>query len=193
MTTLSQIIGRYQRKTLLIAVAVALLAVNVGRLTIGHYRDSQAELENKIALLQQYRISTARLAGFKARITRIERQKKRLEGYLFTGESEEDISSAMQIMLQEKVVKAGLEPESIRPVRNTGSAKGRDYNEIAIKVRLSGTLSDFVAFVADIYKSQYLFKIESFTLKPYKKEYLKVFVEINGYYRLSKNDSAAAT
>jgi hypothetical protein len=90
----------------------------------------------------------------------------------------------MQIMLQELVTKAGLEPESIRPMVS-GTQKGpRDFHEISIKIRLAGTQSQFVDFIAQLYRSDKLFQVESFTLKPYKKSEMKIFIDLKGFYTL---------
>jgi hypothetical protein len=60
----------------------------------------------------------------------------------------------------------------------------RDYQEISIKIRLSGTQSQFVDFIAQLYSSDKLFQVESFTLKPYKKTEMKIFIDLKGFYTL---------
>ncbi|MCK5437327.1 MAG: hypothetical protein KAI90_04905, partial [Desulfobulbaceae bacterium] len=77
------------------------------------------------------------------------------------------------------------EPESIRPSQGR-EHKERDYGEVAVKMRLSGSLNGFIKFLADLNRSQQLFIIEGFTLKSYKKTKLKIFMELKGYYLLKK-------
>ena len=180
-----QLLSRFQNKTLLIAFAAILLVLNIGRLAIGYYNDRQEEVMNKIALLEQYRDSTQILNQLKSRVTTLERQKQMLDRYFFTGSSEEEVSSAMQIQLQEQVINANLEPEFLRPVRRGDTGKGKEFDEISINVRMSGSLDSFVAFLKNLYKSKNLFKIVSFTLKPYKNTELKIVLEVKGYYKLS--------
>lgn len=183
---LKQLLSRFQTKTLLIAVAVVLLVLNVGRYAVGYYNERQEEVMNKIALLEQYRVSTQELGQLKNRVASLERQKEVLDRYFFKGNSEEEVSSAMQIQLQEMVINANLEPEFLRPVRRGDSGKGgKEFDEISINVRMSGTLDNFAAFLKNLYRSKNLFKIESFTLKPFKNTELKIVLEIKGYYRLS--------
>ena len=53
-----------------------------------------------------------------------------------------------------------------------------------MKARLSGTLEGFSAFLANLYRSNKLYRIESFSIKSYKGTALKIFIDINGYYKL---------
>jgi hypothetical protein len=41
-------------------------------------------------------------------------------------------------------------------------------------------------FLASLYRLNYLFRIENFTLKPFKKTELKVFLELKGFYHLAE-------
>lgn len=181
---LKQILGRFQGRTLLIGIAVILLIVNVSRMAIGYYNEQQQQVAEKIALLDQYRASTQKLNQLKNRVAGLKRQEQRLERYLFTGKSEEEISSAMQIKLQEMVTKAELQPEYIRPVTRGGSVKSKDFGEIAVNLRLSGPIDKFAEFLKNLYKSQHLFKIESFSIKPFKKTELKIVLEVKGFYKI---------
>ena len=182
---LKQLLSRFQTKTLLIAVAVILLALNIGRLAVNYFNEQQEQVVNKIALLEQYRNSTQELSQLKNRVATLERQKQLLDKFFITGNSEEEVSSAMQIQLQEMVISAKLEPEFLRPVRRGDTGNGKEFHEIAMNVRMSGTLDSFLAFLKNLYKSKNLFKIESFTLKPYKNTELKIVLEVKGYYKLS--------
>lgn len=182
---LKQILGRFQSKTLLIGIAIILLVVNVARMAIGYYNEQQQQVAEKIALLDQYRVSTQKLNQLKNRVAGLKRQEQILDRYFFTGKSEEEISSAMQIKLQEMVTNAELEPEYIRPVtRGGGAVKSKDFGEIAVNLRLSGSIDKFAEFLKNLYKSQHLFKIESFSVKPFKKTELKIVLEVKGFYKI---------
>lgn len=172
------------RKTLILTLAGLLLLLNLGRLSLSAYSSQQTEAMEKQNLLTQYQETASQLPTLKKRVTRLQQKSAMLEKYLFTGSAEAEISSAMQIMLQELVTKAGLEPESIRPMVS-GTQKGpRDFHEISIKIRLAGTQSQFVDFIAQLYRSDKLFQVESFTLKPYKKSEMKIFIDLKGFYTL---------
>ncbi|MCK5403759.1 MAG: type 4a pilus biogenesis protein PilO [Desulfobulbaceae bacterium] len=181
------IMMRQNRRRLLLAlVAGVLLFLNFGRSGMNYFSDKDEAIDSRIELLSQHTLSVDKLSALKKRVAQLERQKKQLDQYLFTGESEEQIASQMQILLQENVSKAGLEPESLRPIiqRDRGGDKG--YSEVAIKLRLSGSLSAFNTFVADMYRSKRLFKVESFVLKPYRKKGLKILMDLKGYYKLKE-------
>ncbi len=183
MIRLPAMLRQLQSRTVLIIIAALLLVLNLGRLAINYYDERREELDNKIALLEQYHAAAQQLGTLKNSVAGLEKQRSQLEVYLFTGASEEEIASAMQIMIQEMVVKAGLEPEFLRPVKSGGTAKSKEYGEIAIKVRMAGNLTNFVEFIRNLYRSDRLFKIESFTLKPFKNTELKIFLELKGYYK----------
>ncbi len=172
------------RKVLLLSLGALLLALNLGRLAWGTYSNQIDEAEARMALLAQYESAVEELPNLKKRVGRQKQRAARLEKYLFSGESEEEVSSAMQIVLQEKVTKAGLEPESIRPLVSGKKNLNREFNEITIKIRLAGTLEHFVVFLADLYRLDKLFQIESFTLKPYKKNEMKIFLDLKGFYSI---------
>ena len=182
---LKQLLSRFQTKTLLIAVAVVLLVLNAGRYAVGYFAAQQEEVENKIILLQKYRDSVVQLGQLKSRVANLERQQQALDKFFFRGNSEEEVASAMQIQLQDMVINANLEPEFLRPVRRGDTSKGKQFDEIAINLRMSGSLENYATFLKNIYRSKNLFKIESFTLKPYKGDQLKIVMEIKGYYKIS--------
>ncbi|MCK5322550.1 MAG: type 4a pilus biogenesis protein PilO [Desulfobulbaceae bacterium] len=186
MIDISRIIDRFGgKKSLLIGMMAVLLALKVGQLTMNHFDELAEQVSNREALLDQYYRTSKKLVKLKADVDRAEKRKEQLDVFLFSGESAEEISSAMQIRLQEQVIKAGLEPESIRPSQGR-EHKERDYGEVAVKMRLSGSLNGFIKFLADLNRSQQLFIIEGFTLKSYKKTKLKIFMELKGYYLLKK-------
>ena len=179
-------ISRTDRKKLLVIAGLALLLLNLGRLGRNYYIDQKEEISSRINLLNQYQQVAARLPALKKRVRELEKRNRQYEKFFFTGLSQEEISSAMQIELQQKVSRAGLEPESIRPIRK--GSKAGSAEEIVVKLRLSGTLDQFLDFLADMYKSKKFFKMESFTIKPSKGDKLKIFLEFKGFYRLKAKE-----
>ena len=185
MIRFADIVNRYGKKQLLIATVCLLLGVNVIKLGYGFYTSQQEELAQNLDLLAKYQKSTAKIENLRRRVQLLEQQSKQMESYLFTGSSEEEIASAMQILLQDYVVKSGLEPESLRPTTSGKMDRGQKQGEISVKMRLAGTSQNFIEFLSSLYRSKHLFKIESFTLKPYKKTELKIFLDLNGYYKIA--------
>jgi len=197
MNNLTRFLNRFQRRTLLIAVAVLLLLLNLGRWVISSYDIRKTELESKLARLEQVRFVAGQSDILKERLAKTDKAKKQVEVYFFRGESGEKIASAMQLRVQALVSQAGLASESIRPT-NQPSDKNRDFGgeqflapgEVNVKARLVGTLEEFMMFQALLYKSKEFFKIEKITLKPYKKAGLKIFLELRGFYILAEKPVA---
>jgi hypothetical protein len=184
MIRLNDLKSRFGTRPLLIGAVALLVGLNLLRFAYGSYEQKKESVHSRQELLVRYQASLGQLPELRSRVTALERQKQAFEEILFTGSSEEEIASAMQIMIQEQLVKAGLEPESLRPLRS-GDAKGKEYGEISIKVRSAGTLNEFIGFLANLYRSRQLFQIESFTLKPYNQTELKIFIDFKGYYKLA--------
>lgn len=180
---LKQILGQYQRRTLLIALAVILLLLNGGRMAVTYYNESQHAIADKILLLAQHRASVQTLDQLQARVEILRRQQQRLNRYFVPGKSEEEILSTIQIKLQEMVSRAAMNPEFIRPVRRGGGAKNDDFGEISVNVRMSGTLNNFTVFLKNLYMSQYFFKIESFAIKPFKQDMVQIVLEVKGFHK----------
>ncbi|MDA8165894.1 MAG: type II secretion system protein GspM [Desulfobacteraceae bacterium] len=174
---------RLGTRPLLIGVAAFLVGLNLLRLGYGFYENKKEAIHARQELLARQQASLGQLPELRSRVAALERRKKAFEDVLFTGSSEEEIASAMQIMIQQQLVRAGLEPESLRPMPN-GDAKGKAFGEISIKVRSGGTLNQFVAFLANLYRSRQLFLVEGFTLKPFQNE-VKIFIDFKGYYKLA--------
>ncbi|MCB2181683.1 MAG: hypothetical protein KQH63_06650 [Desulfobulbaceae bacterium] len=185
MNRIIMFIKGLDRKVLLLAVGGLLLVLNLGRMAWDAYGNQLDEAEAQLALLGQYQQTVKKLPNIKKKVARQKQRAARLKKFLFTGSSEEEVSSAMQIMLQERVTKAGLEPESIRPLIKGGQKNApQDFNEIEVKIRLAGNLSQLIDFLAQLYRSDKLFQIESFTLKPYKNTEMKIFLDLKGFYSL---------
>jgi Tfp pilus assembly protein PilO len=163
-----------------------LLFLNLFRLAVGYYKDQVAEEETQQALLAQHQATVEKLPDLKKRVGRLERRGAFLEDYLFTGDSVDEISSAMQIQLQKMVTDAGLDPESIRPIIKKKKGQTDKYESVEIKIRLAGTMPQLINFLSRFYKNKKLFVVESFTVKPYKKTQVKVFFDIKGFYFLKK-------
>ncbi|HIJ78346.1 MAG TPA: hypothetical protein HPP69_03390 [Deltaproteobacteria bacterium] len=185
MTMLLDQINRFDRRHLLLGVAALLLLLNLGRLGANFLDARQQELGDRLELLSRYRESVLKLPQVQQRVSRLQKRTQYLESFLFTGDSEEQIASAMQIKLQSEISQAGLSPEFIQPLRNRDNNGTPGVNDIGIKIRMSGSLNNFAAFIKAIYSGKQLFKIESLTIKPFKKDELKIFLEVRGVYRLT--------
>lgn len=185
MDRIKQLLGQFESRTLLVAVVVILLILNASRMVVSYYNEKHQEIIEKAALLEQQKSSIQNLNQLKNRVAGLKRQKQRLEQYLFIGKSEEEISSAIQIKLQDIVTTSELEPEYIRPVRKGDKGNDENFGEISVNVRLSGTIDNFADFLKNLYNSKHLFKIESFSVKPFKETELKIVLEVKGYYKTS--------
>jgi len=184
MNRLIDVFRRFDRKTILLTSVALLLFLNLFRLAVGYYKNQVVEVETQQALLAQYQETVEKLPDLKKRVGRLERRGAFLEAYLFTGDSVDEISSAMQIQLQKMVTDAGLDPESIRPIVQSKKGQTGKYESIEIKIRLAGTMPQLVDFLGRFYGNKKLFVVESFTVKPYKKTQLKVFFDIKGFYSI---------
>lgn len=192
MMRIGEIVNRFGKRQLMVAAVVVLVVLNVLRFGYSFYVGQLEEVAQQVDLLEKYQDSTSRIEELRKRLTFLEQQKTQLESYLFAGESEEEIASAMQIMLQDLVVKAGLDPESLRAAGAGDSGRDKEIGEISVKARLSGTLQGFEEFIANLYRSKKLFRIENFTLKPYKKTEIKIFIDLKGFYRINQSKSKPA-
>lgn len=186
MNSIKQFLSQFQSRTLLIGVVALLLALNVGRLAVNLYYEKLGEAVDKVKMLSQYQEQAEEITELKNKVAALDRQQKQLDHYFLAGKSEEDISSALQIVLQEMVVKSGLEPEFIRPTRSGGISQTEKLNEITVNLRVGGTVDKFMAFIRDLYTSASYFKIESLSIKPFKDDELKIVMEVKGFYKLLK-------
>lgn len=185
-TLLPKLLGFVRTRNGLLSIVGLLLVLNGARLINGKYAEIHQTVESKQALLGQYRMSTKDLDAVRARVQQLEGRKTQFEAHLFQGASVKDVTSAMQIKLQEVLSQVGMNPESISPVTKGGKETDTSYGEVSIKIRLGGTLENFIKFMAEIYKMNYLFRLENVTIKPFKNEELKIFLELKGYYRLNE-------
>ena len=187
MISLQAIVLKMRTKSFLIGLAVALLFLNVAKMSVNYYMDRQEQVESRALLLQQHLRALEKLDELRNSVASLEARKEQIDHFLFQGESEERIASGMQIILQEKLAKARLEPESLRPILRGGSDKGQEkkVHDIAIKLRLAGDIGGFLDFIAELYRSEQLFVIENFVLKPDRQNKLKILMDLKGFYRLS--------
>lgn len=193
MNQIMEFIHRFDRRHLLAGVAVVLLVANLGRLGLGYFDSRQEELEERMAMLAQYRETVQRLPEIEERVVLLARQQQQLESFLFHGENEEKIASAMQIMLQSEVNNAGLEPEFIQPVRKGegGGGDRKEHGEIVIKIRMSGALNDLGKFLHSRYASKQFLRIESISIKPFRPGELKISLDVRGYYKIAREGGKA--
>jgi hypothetical protein len=195
MISVAKYYNRHRRRALLIIAVVILLGLNLVRWFNTGYKSRIATAESSIERLEQYRFNTRQADELGKELGRYKRAYELAARTFFTGVSDEEIASAMQIRIQNMVLRSGLESESIRPIRQPsdrnkeGEADGVKLEEVIIKARLMGTQEQFINFLAAVYGAEQFFKIENFTLKPYKKAGLKIFIEFKSYYFLKEQTS----
>ena len=186
MNQIMEFIHRFERRHLLAGAAAVLLVLNLGSWAMGYLDARQEELADRMEMLAQYREAVQRLPEIEDRVAVLSRQQQQLESFLFQGENEEKIASAMQIMLQSEVSNAGLEPEFIQPMRAGEGGDRKEHGEIAIKMRMSGALNDLGRFLHSRYASKQFFRIESLSIKPFRPGELKISLDVRGYYKIGK-------
>lgn len=186
MNQMSQILSQLRSRNGLIAIAGLLVILNIGRVAIGKYDDVMTGIQSKRALLNQYQTTTKNLDKLRSTIRQLENRQRQFDARLFTGNSANEITSAMQIQLQNILHQAGLSPESLRPSYRSNQDKNKIYGEVLVKIRLTGSLDNIVKFLALVYKSKYFLKIDNFTFKTFRNDQLKVFLAVKGFYRPAK-------
>lgn len=189
-----QIINRLRSRTGLIIIAGVLAALNIGRLGVEKYHAILNGIDSKQALLGQYQMTTRNLDTLRKEIKQLEVRRRNFDAHLFTGESRNEITSAMQIKLQGILGAAGLNPESLRPtnMRRKGD-EHKAYGEVVINISLTGKLDNLLKFFSELYKFNYFFKIENFSLRPFKNDELRVFLGLKGFYRLTSPPQEGGT
>jgi len=179
---LQQLLQLDRRMTALLMVAMALLAANLARFGTRSIHELEQQMAMRRQMLEQYRKTAAAQNTLAREVSLLREQRERLASRLFRGRSQEELASMIQITLQDLVVKSGLEPEFLQPSRKDSSQAPGGVTTMAVKLRLSGTIIDFARFLEEIAVAEKLFTIESFTLKPTKKnDELKIFLEVRGY------------
>ncbi len=189
MTQMLRYLKTIDRKVLFLLVIGILLLFNLGRLLIGHYADQQKAILSQQELLARYEEKVRQLPDLKKKIRGLKQGTGAYEKFFFRGPSVDKISSDIQIKLQGMVSDSGLKSESVRPVtRGKKAKKNALYQTIAVKLRLAGTMDQFVDFMTRLYAVDKIFMLENFTLKPHKKEQMKIYLEVKGYYLLQTPD-----
>ena len=188
---------RFQRRSLLLAVAILLVLANSGQWAVDVYESGREELESKNAKLAQFQLVTEKADVFKKRLAFLTREKEQVGQFLFSGE-EDKLSSSMQLRLQAMVSKAGMQAESIRATlqkperrQNKEDEEGQTFGEVLIKLKLAGTLHEFMDFMAGLYKGQEFFRVESISIRPYRTTGLKIALELKGYYIQTGQDGTS--
>ena len=87
MNNITRFLSRFERRSLLIAVAVALAALYLGGLAADSYKARQADLESKRTRLEQYNAIVGRAEVHEERLKELNRQKAKIEKYFFSGEA----------------------------------------------------------------------------------------------------------
>ncbi|NTV12757.1 MAG: hypothetical protein HGA96_02295 [Desulfobulbaceae bacterium] len=196
MNSLSRILHRSGSRGLLLGVVGLLVLTKLGLWLQETYQADQAELESRKAALTRSRKLAGKIPELRAQLQRLNDERERLGKYLFTGANEENIISAMQLDLQALVTTAGLESETIRPLKQKNAQDtGADavLGEVAIKSSLNGTLAEYQAFMAELYRSPKIYKIEAVTLTPFKKSELKILIDLRGYFVITAPEVAVVT
>lgn len=185
MDSMPRVLHRIGSRGLLLGLVGLLLLVKLGFKLQDSYKAAQDDLESRQASLARYLKLAGKAPELNSQLQRLTAEREKLVKILFTGSSEENIISAMQLDLQALVTTAGLETETIRPTKQKnvqGSEGGTGLGEVAIKVSVSGTLVGYQALMAELYRSARFYKIEAVTLSPYKKSELKIVLDLRGYF-----------
>ncbi len=193
MNSISRILHRTGSRGLLLGVVGLLVLVKLGLWLQETYQADQAELASRQASLVRSRKLTGKIPELRSQLQGLNDERERLGKYLFTGSNEENVISAMQLDLQAMVTTAGLEAETIRPLKQKNAqASGVEsaLGEVALKASLSGTLAEYLAFLAELYRSPKVYKIEAVTLSPFKKSELKILIDLRGYFVITSPEVA---
>ena len=193
MNSMSRVLYRIGSRGLLLSVVALLLLIKLGLELQGAYQAERDVLESRRAGLVRYQKLTGKVPELRRQLQSLEAERDQLRQILFTGSSEENIISAMQLDLQALVTTAGLESETIRPIKQKNvRAEGDEFGlgEVAIKASLTGTLAEYLTFLAALYGSEKFYKIEAVTLSPYKKSDLKISIDLRGYFLITAPEVA---
>jgi len=193
---MSRVLHQLGSRGLLLGVVGLLALVKLGLVLQTAYLADRDELATLQASLARYRQLTGKAPELQRQLQGLADERETLVKILFTGSSEENIISAMQLDIQAMVATAGLEAETIRPLKqkNVREAGGAEpgFGEVAIKASLNGTLTEYLAFLAELYGSGKFYKIEAVVLSPYKKSDLKISIDLRGYFVITAPELAAS-
>lgn len=196
MNSLLRFLHRGGSRGLLLGLVGVLLAVRLGFSLQEAYRADQAELESRQATLARTKKLTEKIPELRGQLQGLNGERDRLQKFLFSGASEDTILSAMQLDLQALVATAGLEVETVRPLKQkSAQANGGEatLGEVVIKVSVNGTLAGYQTLLAELYRSPKVYKVEAVTISPYKKSELKILIDLRGYFVIAAPEVAAST
>lgn len=194
MNSISRIMHRSSSRGLLLGVVGVLVLIKLGLWLQESYQAELAELASRKASLVRYQQLVGQIPELRRQLQLLSGEREVLTKYLFTGSNEENIISAMQLDLQALVTTAGLEPETIRPLKQKSAqpvgGESSALGEVAIKATLNGTLAEYQVFLAELYRSPKVYKIETVALTPFKKSELKILIDLRGYFLITAPDVA---
>lgn len=177
------------QKTIIIGVAIFLSFIACVFFLMSIYTSMQVELENQEQQLFMDQKNIRKLNGLRQQIKQQTQQLTHLDRSLIKGKGQDTILSAMQIQVQSMLTSSGLEPEFLRPVTSRESG-GNAIQSVVLKLRLSGTIEQFKNFLSAIYKADSFFHIEGLTIKPFKQDQIKIYMDLRGYYQTSSSNSS---
>ena len=154
-------------------------------LLISTYSGMEEQLEELEQQLFVDQKNIRKLPELRVQITSQKHQIQQIEQALVKGRDQDSVISTMQIKVQAMLERSGLEPESLRPVTSRNTTSG--LQSVVLKLRLSGTMAEFTSFLSAIYKHRSFFQIEGLTIKPFRQEELKIYLDLRAYYQPSTN------
>jgi hypothetical protein len=172
------------QKRLIISGAVLMSLVACLVFGLSRYNDMQVELEDREQALFVNQKNVRKLSSIRQQIKQQKQQVIQFERALLKGQGQDKIISTMQIQVQAMLTSADLEPESLRPV-TTRETSGAVIQSAILKLRISGTFEQFNLFLATIYKADTFYQVEGLTIKPFKQDQLKIYMDLRGYYQIS--------
>jgi Tfp pilus assembly protein PilO len=174
------------QKGIILLIAAVMSSIAIVALTISAYSGMENRLEELEQQLFADQKNIRKLQGLRFEIRQQKQQISQIEQALFRGRDQDSVISTMQIKVQSILEKTGLEPESLRPVTSRKTSTN-SLQSVVLKLRLNGNMNQFTAFLAAIYKHKTFFKIEGLTIKPFKQDQLKIYMDLRAYYHPSTN------
>ena len=172
------------RKNFLSGIGIVLICIMCIYGSTVKYSAMKVELENieqQFFLVQKHLNKTSSL---RQQTRQQIQQLSHLDSSLLKGKSKDVARSTMQIQVQSMLTSSGLEPESLRPV--TARESGNEtIHSVLLKLRLSGSIEQFQKFLTTLYKADTFFHIEGLTIKPFKHNQLKIYMDLRSYYQTS--------
>lgn len=174
------------QKALLLILAGLLSLIALVAFLVSTYSTMETRLEELDQQLFVDQKNIRKLPGLRLQIKYQKQQIGRIEQALFKGADQDEVLSTMQIKVQAMLKRAGLEPESLRPVTSRKTS-ANSLQSVVLKLRLNGTMHQFTTFLAAVYKNKTFFQIEGLTIKPFQQDGLKIYMDLRAYYQPSSN------